>query len=93
MSHHGDQPLTPEQQAILAQLQGEVQGTFPEGRMHPADEGALMLTIGHADGKVVIQFPQPVLWVGFNAEQAVAIAQLLVQHAQAVSGGVIELRV
>jgi hypothetical protein len=39
--------------------------------------------IGHQQGKVVIQFPKAVSWLGFTPEQAIQIAETLVEHASA----------
>lgn len=62
-------------------------GQFPLGKLTPSDEGELKLAIGRKDGKVVLVFGKPVAWIGFTAEQAREIAQMLVEHATAADGG------
>lgn len=81
MSHHGSgEPAEiPEWlRKSLAQTEGE----FPAGRLNPADEGAVAVGIGHQSGKVVMQFPKNLNWIGFTPEQAIGIAETLIHHAR-----------
>lgn len=55
---------------------------FPDGKMHWSDEGELRLAIFAHEGKVVINFGSPVSWIGFDAEQAEAIAASLIARAE-----------
>lgn len=57
-------------------------GEYPDGRLNSDDAGALPLAIGSADGKVVMEFPKPVAWIGFTGDQAMEIAQTLIKHAR-----------
>jgi hypothetical protein len=58
-------------------------GEYPHGKLNNTDEGAIAVGIGHQQGKVVIQFPKAVSWLGFTPEQAIQIAETLVEHARA----------
>lgn len=83
MSHHGsaDEPMDriPE---WLRQTLAKTEGEFPDGRLNPADEGAVSVAIGRQAGKVVMQFPKNLNWIGFTADQAIDIANSLIEHAR-----------
>lgn len=59
-------------------------GDFPQGSLHPTDEGGVRLAIGIKDDKVVIDFGTPTSWIGFDAQQALAIADSIRAKAHAV---------
>lgn len=80
MSHSG---INPEDEARLHAAMKDMLGEYPEGKLNNTDEGALTVGIGHQAGKVVITFPKQVSWIGFTPEQAIEIAETLVQHARA----------
>lgn len=86
--HHGDNPSPHIQAALRAMLdittfRGAV-GDYPAGRLCPADEGALQFSLGERDGKVLIDFGQPVAWMGMSPQQAADFASALLKHARAV---------
>ncbi len=82
MAHHGNTPFNPEQNEVLKQFQKALQGEFPQGRLNREDEGAMAMSIGHENGKVVIQFARNLNWIGFSPDQAIDLAQSLIQHAR-----------
>lgn len=45
-------------------------GKHPEGILVPSDEGGFQYRVGAEAGKVVLDFGKPVVWVGFNPEDA-----------------------
>ena len=59
-------------------------GQFPMGKLAPEDEGELRLSVGHANGKVIMDFGKPTGWIGFTAAQAREIASFLSAHADEV---------
>ena len=59
-------------------------GQFPEGKLTDSDEGEIRIGITHMNGKVVIDFGKPTAWIGFTAEQADGIAELLKKHADKI---------
>lgn len=81
MSHHSGHD--DEAMRALHSAMKDALGEYPAGKLNAADEGALAVGIGHQHGKVVLQFPKSVAWIGFTPEQAVEIAETLVQHARA----------
>lgn len=80
MSHSG---FDPEAQAAMRAAMKNLLGEYPEGKLNDRDEGAIAVGIGHQHGKVVVQFPKAVNWIGFTPEQAIEIAETLVEHARA----------
>lgn len=56
-------------------------GKFPDGKIHPLDEGEIRIRIGVVEGRVVLDFGKPITSVGFTREQALQIGQGLIQKA------------
>lgn len=79
MSHHGEMPEIPQ---WLRETLRSTEGEFPAGRLNPADQGAVAVAVGNEAGKVVLTFPKNLNWIGFTPEQAIDIAQSLVEHAR-----------
>lgn len=94
MSHHGSNPLDPtapidpEAQRAMSEAMAKLLGEFPDGKLNPTDEGALAVMIGNENGRVVLRFPKPVAWIGFTPEQAIDIAQSLIDNARKCAGPV-----
>lgn len=82
MSHHGDQHQNPELFKLLRETRLRDEGEFPDGRLNKDDAGALALAVGVETGKVVIRFAKPVEWIGFTPQQAMDLANLLMQNAR-----------
>lgn len=57
-------------------------GEFTNGRMNEHDQGAIAVGIAHENGRVVMRFPKNLNFIGFTADQAIDIAELLVDHAR-----------
>lgn len=79
MSHHGNDP---ERDKELSAAMKKLFGEYPNGRLNPQDQGAVAVAIGHENGAVTMQFPKNLNWIGFTPEQAIDIAQTLVEHAR-----------
>jgi len=79
MSHHASNP---EQERELSDMMKRLTGEFPDGRLNKDDEGAVAVAIGHQQGRVTMQFPKNLNWIGFTPEQAIDIAQTLIEHAR-----------
>jgi hypothetical protein len=89
MSHHGSMPpdmpdMPPEQRKVMSEAMAKLLGEFPDGKLNTNDEGALAVMIGVEGKSIVIRFPKPVAWIGFTPEQALGIAQSLIEHARKV---------
>ena len=82
MSHHGSEgPFDPK---LMSDMMKLLLGEFPDGKLNASDEGATAVQIGHDNGRVIIQFPNPTKWIGFTPDQAVDIAKTLIDHAKRV---------
>jgi len=57
-------------------------GEYPEGKLTPADEGALQFAVGVCDGKVCLDFGTPVVWIGMAPADAHRLAENLMRHAK-----------
>jgi hypothetical protein len=79
MSHHGNQK---EQEEELRRAMRALTGEFPDGRLNEHDQGAIAVGIGHQEGRVTMQFPKNLNWIGFTADQAIDIANSLIEHAR-----------
>jgi hypothetical protein len=55
---------------------------FPGGQLSRDDEGEIAFAVGSRKGKVVLDFGSPVAWVGMDPQQAIALANTLVNHAK-----------
>lgn len=56
-------------------------GEQPEGQLTAQDQGELKLGVATLDGKVIVNFGQPVAWFGLKPDQARAVAQALLTKA------------
>lgn len=60
-------------------------GKFPEGKLNDADKGEIMVAVGKAGDKIIVDFgPEPVKWVGLNHTQAIELGRSLLKHAGVV---------
>lgn len=92
MAHHGSSPISDD--SILAEFfnrgrqaareAGELgaTGRYPHGKLTEEDEGEIAIAVGQHDGKVVIDFGKPTAWIGFTAEQAEELGNLILQHGR-----------
>lgn len=59
-------------------------GKFPDGKLHPGDEGELRFGIAKdSNGNIHIDFGKDVSWLSLPPEMAVNLARLLLRHAGA----------
>jgi hypothetical protein len=102
MAHHGDDPKgfvidDPNVLAKLAEKHAELRaqlgpelgptGRFPQGKLCPDDKGELALRIGVIQGKVVIDFKTQLSWIGLGPDEALALAQALMQKRAEILKG------
>lgn len=57
-------------------------GNFPDGKITDDDEGEIRIGITEKDGIVIVDFCKPLSWIGFTKEQALQIAQTLIELAK-----------
>lgn len=59
-------------------------GTFPRGKMHASDEGALQMGVSSTGGEVIIMFGTPVAWLGLEPDLAEKLANSILEHARKI---------
>jgi hypothetical protein len=80
MSHHSSEgPFDPKP---MSEMMKKLLGEFPDGKLDASDEGATAVSIGHDQGRVIIQFPNPTKWIGFTGDEAIGMAKALIHHAK-----------
>lgn len=57
-------------------------GHFPEGQLHPTDEGQIRFGVAAHEGKVLLDFGGPVAWMGLDPDDADSLAQSLQEKAR-----------
>jgi hypothetical protein len=87
MSHHGNLPIdmTPDgekRDRAMRELQRKMMGEYPDGRLNPDDAGAIAMAVSSEKGRVRLDFPKPVAWIGFTGDEAMQLAQDLMRHAR-----------
>jgi len=63
----------------VASLEG-----IPQEKLDPHDQGGVQVGITDVNGKVVIQFGQPLEWIGFEPDQAILVGQDMIQRAKKI---------
>ena len=80
MSHHSSD--WPEEERALHERMRKLLGEFPDGKLNQKDEGAIAMVVGIENGRVMMKFPKPVAWIGFTADEAIGLAELLINRAR-----------
>lgn len=57
---------------------------FPDGKIRADDQGVTDIAIGVRAGRVVMLFREPVTWLGFDYETAIALADSIRDRAEAL---------
>jgi len=62
-------------------------GRFPKGKLSPEDKGELAIAIGADEekGVIVIRFGKPMSWIAMYPDEAVALADDLLNKAHKLS--------
>lgn len=85
-AHHGDEENA-FRRRFLEQLEGRAQRAYSQGRLGADDDGDLAMAIGADPAKkiVVIDYGKLIQWVGMPPEQAVKMAEMLIEKALTVA--------
>lgn len=69
------------------QLRGVREKSYPNGQASPDDQGelALMVTVDEEKQIIRIEFGKEVKWLGMHAEQAVHLAEMLIEKAKTIA--------
>lgn len=104
MAHHGSVPSDKVKQFLKMQekLESKLRerrveplgktSRYPEGKILPEDEGEIRIGFGVKDGKVIIDFGGPVAWIGMTPQQALKMAQSLMDCAKECSDDVLTIK-
>ena len=87
MAHHSNE-LPPYLKRAAERLKLGATGEYPQGKLNDADRGEIKLAIS-ADtqcGKVLLNFGAPTVWVGFDYDQAIEIADSIRDSALKLRG-------
>lgn len=70
-------------------------GRHPSGSVHASDEGEIRMGVASDEntGKVMLNFGKPIVWLAFNPDEAIGLAQALIQHARKVAKEPIAIRI
>ena len=90
MSHHGKEP---DHDFKIGAGKLGMTGQFPDGKLTTSDEGQIAFGVGDHEGKVIINFGTPVVWMGMSPQEAVEFAELLIKRARAISKDVLAVRI
>lgn len=60
-------------------------GEFPQGEVHPSDEGELKLAVGHHVGKVFLSFGKPVGWFAGDPKMMRELGTKIIEACDQVS--------
>ena len=81
MSHHSSE-FDPEREAAVREMMGKIFGEYPDGKLNEHDAGAIAMAVVTENGRVKLVFPKLVSWVGFTADEAIGLAELIIKHAR-----------
>lgn len=54
---------------------------YPDGPLGQDDEGALNFGVYTQDGRVIMDFGKDLSWLGFDADSALALGEVLIKRA------------
>ena len=57
---------------------------YPQGKLNEQDKGGLSLAIFTNNDKIILEFGISVSWIGFDADQARSLAEILIHKADAI---------
>lgn len=60
-------------------------GLHPQGKLTNQDEGGIQFKVGVQNGKVILDFGNPVTWLGMPPEDAINLAESLIKRARAAA--------
>lgn len=90
MSNHSpefDKEMEERLSAIMREPLIGATGLHTEGKLTEQDEGGIQFAVGVQDGKVVLDFGTPVAWLGMRPEDALKVAESLIQNARKAAKG------
>ena len=82
-AHHSGPEDEQATKRFVDQVMGRAQEHFSEGRLNKQDQGDLSFAIAtdKKNSVVLVHFGKPVDWIGLPKQQALQLANLLINHA------------
>ena len=104
MAHHGQNPFEGAEPEVFKKMKENLKrldvanalgdtGRYPQGALTKDDEGELKFAVVRHGNKIVLSFGKPVEWIGFDSDQAIELAQLLIKRAGEAKGVPMTLRI
>lgn len=86
MAHHGNDSYALRE--LLDFAEAGPTGRFPRGKLNENDEGEIQIAIAVDKAKqvVIIDFGKPTTWIGFTADQASDLADLILKKSWELRG-------
>lgn len=85
--HHGRRPDPRIAEELGAAEELRAIGLTPGGVLDELDEGDLRFGVAYAQGKILINFVKPVVWLGMSPAEAKALARVLLKLANPITRG------
>ena len=57
-------------------------GNYPRGKLDDTDEGELTMAVTRTNDVIYVDFGKSIEWFAMSPEEAIGLAQLLMQHAE-----------
>lgn len=89
--HHSDKPFDDAEPKSAFEPTFGATGKFPDGKLVPHDEGEIRFGVTHKGGKVIIDFGEPVHWIGMTPDQAKLLAASLITRSGKATEGYVGL--
>jgi len=90
MSHHWSEPRSFSNEELnkmrnqeKAPLFGPT-GKFPDGKLTENDEGGIQFGVTVHEGRILLDFGKPIQSIGFTAEEAKILGQILLDRARQI---------
>lgn len=80
MSNHSSDSIMNEE--MIREMGLGATNNFPQGKLHPTDEGEIKMAISTKDNKVIIVFGKPTAWIGMDKEQAIQLGKTIIKKAE-----------
>lgn len=90
MSNHSpefDDEMRKQFERIISQPLIGATGMHQSKKLTKSDEGGIQFAVGTRDGKVILDFGTPVVWLGMTPENALQVAEALIKEARKAAKG------
>lgn len=57
-------------------------GDYPNGKLDFDDDGGIRVDLSTYRGRIILSFSVPITWLGMNPDQAITIAEKMIEYAK-----------